>query len=122
MGSAASPSRSRSESITSTVTSCEARTVGRSSTRASASTIQGRADYAQCVRAWEGSRGRLMEFMRSHGLPVDEAAKIQADSERLRSRVRYARDPTLLDPGDEVDGWSVLHLPGHADGHLALLR
>jgi glyoxylase-like metal-dependent hydrolase (beta-lactamase superfamily II) len=84
--------------------------------------FQGRADYAQCVAAWEGERGRLVEFMRSHGLPDDEAAKIQADSERLRSHVRYARDPNLLDPGDEVDGWRVLHLPGHADGHIALLR
>jgi glyoxylase-like metal-dependent hydrolase (beta-lactamase superfamily II) len=27
-----------------------------------------------------------------------------------------------LEPGDRVDGWHVLHLPGHADGHLALLR
>src|SRR6478672_10403789 len=74
--------------------------------------FQGRADYAQCVRAWEGSRGLLVAFMRSHGLPADEAARIQADSERLRSRVRYARDPALLDPGDTVDGWTVLHLPG----------
>jgi glyoxylase-like metal-dependent hydrolase (beta-lactamase superfamily II) len=84
--------------------------------------FQGRADYAQCVRAWEGGRGSLVEFMRSHGLPADEAARIQAESEGLRSRVRYARDPNLLDPGDEVDGWRVLHLPGHADGHIALLR
>jgi glyoxylase-like metal-dependent hydrolase (beta-lactamase superfamily II) len=84
--------------------------------------FQGRADYAQCVGAWEGDRERLMAFMRSHGLPDDEAGKIQADSERLRSRVRYAHDPNLLDPGDEIDGWRVLHLPGHADGHIALLR
>jgi glyoxylase-like metal-dependent hydrolase (beta-lactamase superfamily II) len=84
--------------------------------------FQGRADYAQCVKAWDAGRGRLMDFMRSHGLPAEEAARIQADSEGLRGRVRYARDPNLLDPGDEVDGWSVLHLPGHADGHIALLR
>jgi glyoxylase-like metal-dependent hydrolase (beta-lactamase superfamily II) len=84
--------------------------------------FQGRADYAQCVGAWEGGRGRLMAFMRSHGLPEEEALKIQADSERLRSHVRYAHDPNLLDPGDEIGGWSVLHLPGHADGHIALLR
>jgi glyoxylase-like metal-dependent hydrolase (beta-lactamase superfamily II) len=28
----------------------------------------------------------------------------------------------LLDPGDVVDGWTVLQFPGHADGHIALLR
>ncbi|HSJ74065.1 MAG TPA: alpha/beta fold hydrolase [Miltoncostaeaceae bacterium] len=27
-----------------------------------------------------------------------------------------------LDPGDLVDGWEVLLLPGHADGHIGLLR
>ena len=27
-----------------------------------------------------------------------------------------------IEPGERVDGWDVLHLPGHADGHLALLR
>jgi glyoxylase-like metal-dependent hydrolase (beta-lactamase superfamily II) len=84
--------------------------------------FQGRADYAQCVGAWEGGRERLMEFMRSHGLPAEEGARIQADSEGLRARVRYARDPQLLDPGDEVEGWRVLHLPGHADGHICLFR
>ena len=36
--------------------------------------------------------------------------------------VRYARDPEPLGPGEQLDGWEVLHLPGHADGHLALLR
>ncbi len=61
--------------------------------------FQGRHDYAQCVGAWEGGRGRLLAFMQSHGLPAGEAANIQADSERLRSRVRYVRDPNLLDPG-----------------------
>lgn len=84
--------------------------------------FQGRDDYAQCMGAWEGGRGRLLAFMRSHGLPADEAENIQADSERLRSRVRYVHDPNLLDPGDEIDGWTVLQLPGHADGHIALLR
>jgi glyoxylase-like metal-dependent hydrolase (beta-lactamase superfamily II) len=28
----------------------------------------------------------------------------------------------LLRDGDEIDGWEVLWLPGHADGHIALLR
>src|SRR5919106_1333637 len=31
-------------------------------------------------------------------------------------------DPELLAAGDRVDGWEVLHLPGHADGHIALLK
>jgi glyoxylase-like metal-dependent hydrolase (beta-lactamase superfamily II) len=32
------------------------------------------------------------------------------------------RDPELLDDRDEVDGWRVEVLRGHADGHIVLLR
>ncbi len=56
--------------------------------------------------------------MRDHGLP-DE---LSGGSDLLAGRVRIALDPVLLEPGDELDGWRVLHLPGHADGHLALWR
>ena len=52
-------------------------------------------------------------------MPADEAAQLGADTGTLRRRVRYARDPEPLEPGDEIGGWEVLHLPGHADGHLA---
>jgi glyoxylase-like metal-dependent hydrolase (beta-lactamase superfamily II) len=36
--------------------------------------------------------------------------------------IRFARDPALLHEGDELEGWQVLELPGHADGHLGFLR
>src|SRR6478609_6787836 len=36
--------------------------------------------------------------------------------------IRYAVEPDLLYEGSEVDGWQVLELPGHADGHLGFLR
>jgi glyoxylase-like metal-dependent hydrolase (beta-lactamase superfamily II) len=36
--------------------------------------------------------------------------------------VNPAADPHPLEPGDEIAGWEVVHLPGHADGHLGLLR
>ncbi|HEY6056373.1 MAG TPA: MBL fold metallo-hydrolase, partial [Gaiellaceae bacterium] len=36
--------------------------------------------------------------------------------------VRYSTDPELLYEGSELDGWQVLELPGHADGHLGFLR
>ena len=32
--------------------------------------------------------------------------------------VRFAWNPTLVEPGDEIDGWRVHATPGHADGHL----
>jgi glyoxylase-like metal-dependent hydrolase (beta-lactamase superfamily II) len=36
--------------------------------------------------------------------------------------VKYVPDPEPLVPGEHVDGWEVLYVPGHADGHVALLR
>src|SRR5204862_6497919 len=44
------------------------------------------------------------------------------EAERLPSFVRFARDPERLREGDRVDGWEVLELPGHADGHICLFR
>jgi glyoxylase-like metal-dependent hydrolase (beta-lactamase superfamily II) len=85
---------------------------------------QGEVDYAQCLRAWGPGRSpmRFFEYMREHGMPADHADSMRSEGERLAGWVRYAPDPELLVPGEQVDGWEVLLLPGHADGHLALLR
>jgi glyoxylase-like metal-dependent hydrolase (beta-lactamase superfamily II) len=85
---------------------------------------QGAIDHAQCVRAWgrERSLDRLTAFMVEHGLPIADADAFRADSETLASYVQVVDEPELLEPGERIDGWEILHLPGHADGHLALLR
>jgi glyoxylase-like metal-dependent hydrolase (beta-lactamase superfamily II) len=85
---------------------------------------QGAIDHAQCVRAWgrERSLDRLTAFMVEHGLPIADAAGFRIESEALASYVQVVDDPELLEPGERIDGWEILHLPGHADGHLALLR
>jgi glyoxylase-like metal-dependent hydrolase (beta-lactamase superfamily II) len=36
--------------------------------------------------------------------------------------IRFAREPELVRSGDRVDGWEVVELPGHADGHLGFFR
>jgi glyoxylase-like metal-dependent hydrolase (beta-lactamase superfamily II) len=85
---------------------------------------QGTIDHAQCVRAWGKGRsaGALAEFMVDHGLPEADADGFRAESDALARCVQVVDDPEPLEPGDRVDGWEVLLLPGHADGHLALLR
>jgi len=85
---------------------------------------QGRLDYERCVRMWgEGaSREYLHRHLGRHGTPLTEARRILAAEQDVAGLVRHARDPTLLDEGDVLHGWQVLRLPGHADGHLALLR
>jgi glyoxylase-like metal-dependent hydrolase (beta-lactamase superfamily II) len=85
---------------------------------------QGSIDHAQCMRAWgrERSLDRLTAFMVEHGLPVADSDGYRADSEALAAFVQVVDDPELLEPGETIAGWEILHLPGHADGHLALLR
>lgn len=85
---------------------------------------QGEIDFAQCVRAWGPDRSseRFVAYMREHGMPADHVQSMQSEGAALSGWVRYVPDPEPLVPGEHVDGWEVLYLPGHADGHLALLR
>ena len=85
--------------------------------------FQGREDYAQCVAAWaERDPERFIEYWVSHGLPEDEMARMRIESDRLSNAVHWVGDPELVDAGDELDGWRVEVLRGHADGHIVLLR
>jgi glyoxylase-like metal-dependent hydrolase (beta-lactamase superfamily II) len=85
---------------------------------------QGGEDYAQCLRTWGEPRepDRIPADLRTHGVPETEVAAFREQAGPLRSLVHFVSDPELLAEGDAVDGWEVLHLPGHADGHLGLLR
>ena len=86
--------------------------------------LQGRDDYAQCVRAW-GERTTSSSFVDHwlvHGMPADEVRDVVRESERLVQAVHWVEGPEPLDAGDEVDGWRVEVLRGHADGHIVLLR
>jgi glyoxylase-like metal-dependent hydrolase (beta-lactamase superfamily II) len=85
---------------------------------------QGVVDQAQCERAWGSKRSveRLVEYMRRHGLPDEQADALRMESDALADLVAWASERRPLEPGDGVDGWEVIHLPGHADGHLCLLR
>ena len=78
--------------------------------------LQGREDYEQCVRAWgEHNPGQFVEYWVSHGMPEDEVDGMLRESDRLVDSVHWVRDPQLVDDGDEVDGWRVIVLRGHAE-------
>jgi glyoxylase-like metal-dependent hydrolase (beta-lactamase superfamily II) len=82
--------------------------------------FQGRIDWAQAAQVWtpENDGSRIDEHLRSNGMPEESVGRLPG----LAGRVRIARDPQLLDEGDTLDGWQVLVLPGHADGHIVLER
>jgi glyoxylase-like metal-dependent hydrolase (beta-lactamase superfamily II) len=90
----------------------------------SAPVLQGADDYAQCRRIWGEERRpeRYAAHLLAHGLPASELEDVRRESDALAQVVHAAPDPEPLEPGETIDGWQVLHLPGHADGHLALLR
>jgi glyoxylase-like metal-dependent hydrolase (beta-lactamase superfamily II) len=85
---------------------------------------QGGLDYAQCERVW-GSQDwpeRIAAWFRCHGVPPAIADQLIDQGHAFAAFVRYAIDPELLYEGSELDGWQVVELPGHADGHLGFLR
>jgi len=86
--------------------------------------LQGREDYEQCVRAWgqTPTAAGLASFMVANGMPPGQVEESAGQNAKLRARVHWVEGPELLEPADEVDGWRVELLRGHADGHIALLR
>ena len=86
--------------------------------------LQGRLDYDQCVQAWGPARSRssFVGYWLGHGIPADEVTGLARESQRMLDVVHWVEGPELLEAGDEVDGWRVEVLPGHADGHIALLK
>jgi glyoxylase-like metal-dependent hydrolase (beta-lactamase superfamily II) len=91
---------------------------------AGAPVVQGRLDYAQCERVWGADDWpeHIADWFLRNGVPADVAEELIESGHVFADFVRFAWNPTLVEPGDDVDGWRVLGTPGHADGHLVLLR
>jgi len=85
---------------------------------------QGRLDYEQCERVWGDARwpDRIASWFRGHGVPADIADEVLEQGRAASPLIRYARDPKPIEEGADVGGWTVLELPGHADGHLGYVR
>ena len=84
---------------------------------------QGSLDYEHCRRAWTPEAAeRSYDHLVEHGMPAGEADTVRRHQEQLTAFVHYAPDPEPLESGTEIGGWGIVHLPGHADGHMCLLR
>jgi glyoxylase-like metal-dependent hydrolase (beta-lactamase superfamily II) len=86
--------------------------------------LQGRLDYRQCERVWGSSDWprRIADWFLRHGVPADAAEELIESGHVFADFVHFAWNPQPVEPGDEIDGWRVVATPGHADGHLCLLR
>src|SRR5919206_2431884 len=89
-----------------------------------AAVFQGGLDYAQCERVWGSAHWpeRMAAWFIGHGVPNDVADDLIEQGHAFARFIRYALDPELLYEGSELDGWTVVELPGHADGHLGFMR
>jgi glyoxylase-like metal-dependent hydrolase (beta-lactamase superfamily II) len=85
---------------------------------------QGELDYAQCERVWGSADWpeRMAAWFRRNGVPAAVADELIEQGHAFAPFISYARDPQLLREGDELAGWTVVELPGHADGHIGFLR
>jgi glyoxylase-like metal-dependent hydrolase (beta-lactamase superfamily II) len=86
--------------------------------------VQGRLDFAQCVQAWADDDWApvLIGWFHRHGAPDEIVSELVEQGSLYRPFIRYEPDPVLVDPGDLVDGWTLVAAPGHADGQLMLHR
>ena len=89
-----------------------------------ARTFQGARDHEQSERVWNSPdwSERLAAFLVAHGLPARLAEELRREARLFAPFIRPVGNPDTLVEGDVLDGWQVLELPGHADGHICLLR
>jgi len=94
------------------------------SAESGATVFQGALDYAQCERVWGSSDWpeRIADWFVAHGVPQPIAHELLDQGHAFAPFIRFAPYPDLLYEGSELDGWQVLDLPGHADGHVGFLR
>lgn len=86
--------------------------------------FQGALDYEQCAKVWgaEDWTPKIADWFQRHGAPPEATAQLLEVGSAYRRFTRFVRNPHLVREGDEVAGWRVAEFPGHADGHICLLK
>jgi glyoxylase-like metal-dependent hydrolase (beta-lactamase superfamily II) len=96
----------------------------RASAATGAAVHQGRLDYAQCERVWGSDDWpqRIANWFARNGVPDEVLRDLLDEGHVYASFIKFAWNPEPLEGGDTIDGWDVVAMPGHADGHLCLFR
>ena len=84
---------------------------------------QGELDYWQCVHVWGNPDwpAVIAAWFVRNGVPEHVTRELIEHGSFYGRFIRYAPHPLPLRDGDDVDGWRVVAMPGHADGHLCLV-
>ena len=69
--------------------------------------FQGRLDYAQCEQVWGSDDWpeQIAAWFLRNGVPSDVADELIESGHVFADFVRFAWNPTLVEAGDELDGW-----------------
>ena len=91
---------------------------------AGATVHQGALDYQQCVHVWGNDAWPrvIAQWFLRNGVPPAVANELIEVGSLYAPFIQYADAPAELDPGASVGGWDIVATPGHADGHVCLLR
>jgi glyoxylase-like metal-dependent hydrolase (beta-lactamase superfamily II) len=86
--------------------------------------LQGAIDHYQCEKVWGSDAWvpQLAEWFARQGVPPEETDELLQVGSIYRQFVHFVPGARLLREGDEVGGWQVAEFPGHADGHICLLK
>jgi len=86
--------------------------------------LQGALDHYQCEKVWGSDAWvpQLAAWFARQGVPPEQTTELLEVGSVYRRFVHFVPEARLLREGDQVDGWQVLEFPGHADGHICLLK
>ncbi|MGE5274208.1 MAG: MBL fold metallo-hydrolase [Verrucomicrobiota bacterium] len=86
--------------------------------------LQGALDHYQCEKVWGSDAWvpQLAAWFAQQGVPQEETAELLEVGSVYRTFVHFVPEARLVRQGDEVAGWRVVEFPGHADGHICLLK
>lgn len=86
--------------------------------------VQGEEDREMSERVWASPDlpERLADWFLGNGVPPAMREEVIEVGRTFAALVHLPHAAELVSAGDIVDGWEVLDVPGHADGHIALRR